>query len=45
MLHQNGEKKQAGKRRSAAVHGSGENAGDRGAAMAEQHPKGEQEVR
>ncbi len=37
--------KQAGKRRSAAVHGSDENTGDRGAAMAEQHPKGEQEAR
>jgi hypothetical protein len=37
--------KQAGKRRSAAVHGSDENAGDRGAAMAEQHPKGKQEAR
>ena len=36
--------KQAGKRRSAAVHGSDEDAGDRGAAMAEQHPKGKQEV-
>ena len=36
--------KQTGKRRSVAVHGSNENAGDRGVVEAERHPKGKQEA-